>query len=353
MSDSTVKHSPIEITTHNIYFHEDSPVLSIDLYNGVLATCGFDGAVRLWKPEYKEMTYEESVYKTASNSTIRIEYIKDHGGFTKPINCARFCQSPGIHSYVLAACSDGGKIMLFTEQRSFIVQNDVGDDAYDMCWDETCLFVGFGSGTVCCYRIFLDNTTVEEPTYENADNSLEKESKKYVIRSELVFSQVIHSSTIQGIAYNRKYNLLGTFSLDNTVKVNIVNEKELVLVSTLNQKIDNSRGLFKRILFEDDSLYIFTKKDSLCLFSYPFKQIHMQKMIGPMNSSVVKVIKGKIKDEDVLFICTKKSVYVLKNDKVLYSIDNACYMAITDAVFNNNTLFLSSMDGFVSTIRHR
>ena len=77
MMNSLGKLSPIEITTHNIYFHEESPILSIDIRDEQLATCGFDGVVRLWSLKFKKMKYEENVYRTAANSSIEIEHLKD------------------------------------------------------------------------------------------------------------------------------------------------------------------------------------------------------------------------------------------------------------------------------------
>jgi len=347
MPEPDVDRFPIEITTHNIYFHEDSPVLSIDIHDLTLATCGFDGTVRLWKLVYGGMDYAESVYRTATNSTIRIEYIKDLVGLHKPINCIRFCRSITQYSYVLAACSDGGKVMIFTDQGAVTVQCDIGDDAYDMCWDGNRLFVGFGSGAVGCYEIHVDALEQEEPSPD------EVISEKYKLSSKMIFIQNVHEGTVQGIAYSGKYSLLATFSLDKSVKVHLVGEDGLKLISTLEERIDNSRGLFKRILFDEDCLYVFTKNSCLSVFLYPFRQADLQRKIGPLNSSIVKVLKGKIQNEDVLIICTKKSVCVMKNDRQVYHVDNACYMAITDAVFSNDTLFLSSMDGFVCSIRHK
>lgn len=358
MAGLASKHPPVEITTHNIYFHEDSPILSADIHNEILATCGFDGVVRLWKLSFKNMNYEDSVYKTAGNSSIRIEYMRDLPGFSRPINCIRFCKSNLGCLYLLAACADGGKVMLYTDKTECTMQNDTGDDAYDMCWSGNYLFIGFGSGRVSCYKIDI----VEEPAtvpcnrpasspacLENAFNAVC--STNYGIKPELMFSQRIHESTVQGISYNKKYGLLATFSLDKTLKVHRVHENGLQLVSQIDQKLDNSRGLFKRILFEDDYLYAFTKNNALSVFAYPFQPVHLQRRIGPLSSSVVKALTAKVQDEDVLVVCTKRSAYVFSGDELVCCVDNACYMAVTDAVIDGNTIFLSSMDGFICTVR--
>ncbi|ELA42891.1 uncharacterized protein VICG_00206 [Vittaforma corneae ATCC 50505] len=359
MVDLIKKHPPIEVTTHNIYFHEDSPILSMDIHNNMLATCGFDGVVRLWRLLFKKMNYDDNVYKTAVNSTIQIEYLKDLAGFSKPINCVRFCKSNLSCPYLLAACADGGRIILYTDKTEYTMQKDVENDAYDMCWSENLLFVGFGSGRIDCYKIEVMEETSIEPSsmmtdstacQENANNAVAN-SMKHVIKSELVFSQNIHENTIQGISYNKKYNLLATYSVDKTLKVHMIHKNKLQLVSQLDQNLDTSRGLFKRILFEEDLLHVFTKNNTLSIFAYPFKPAHLQKRVGPLNSSIVKVVAGRIRNEDALVICTKKSAYVLVHNELDCCVDNACYMAITDAIVDNNTVFLSSMDGFICTIR--
>ena len=139
--------------------------------------------------------------------------------------------------------------------------------------------------------------------------------------------------------------------MDKTIKVHIFNNDTLRLISVINEKIDNSRGLFKRILFEDDLLYVFTKNNTVSVYAYPFNTVHLHKKIGPLNSSVVKVLTGEIKSEPILLICTKKGAYLFNNDIFVCFVDNACFMAITDAVIYKNTVFLSSMDGFICTVR--
>lgn len=339
------KYKPIEVTTHNIYFHEDSPILSTDIYNNIVSTCGFDGVIRLWSVNFKEMSYRDNVYRTAGNSSIQIEYYKDLTGFSKPINCTRFYKGPHKSEFILASCSDGGKVVAFDDKNEYTIRRDDGDDAYELCWSEKYLIVGLGSGYIEIFQM------IECDIHDENESNTEDQSKAIHLQFKLVLREKIHEGTIQGISYNQKYNLISTFSLDKTVKIHQMNNNNLNLISVLDQKIDSSRGLFKRILFEENLLYLFNKNNTVSVICYPFKNVHLQKKIGPLNCSAVKVLTFKIDDDFILAICTKKSVYLIQNDELICCIDNACYMAITDGFVLNNTIFLSSMDGFISTIR--
>lgn len=369
MPDQIQKYSPIEITTHNMHFHEDSPILAMDIYNNMLATCGFDGVVRLWKLNFKKMSCEENAYRTAVNTSVRIEYWKDLSGFSKPINCVRFATHKVDCEYMLAACADGGKVIIFIDQKAYTIQNGIDDDAYDMCWSKNLLFVGFGSGNINCYKIsiiknekLIDQSTgtilanskieAEGPPAENKDCKIVEtpDNLENQVIFKLIFSRKIHDSTVQGISYNEKYGLLASFSLDKTLQIHRIQGDKINLISKMDQNLDNSRGLFKRILFEGDFLYVFTKNNTVSIFTYPFGAVHLQKKIGPLNSSVVKILTAKSQNTDLLLIFTKKSVYVF-DEALAYHVDNASYMAITDAAYVDNVIFLSSMDGFIGSIR--
>lgn len=342
------KYKPIEVTTHNIYFHEDSPILSTDVYNGIVSTCGFDGVVRLWHLNFKEMNHRDNVYRTAGNSSIQIEYYRDLTGFTKPINCTRFFKDTHAMEFILACCSDSGKVVVFDGENEYIVRREDDDDAYELCWADDHLVVGLGSGNIEIFEMTrFDNQKENELNRKNEDD----QSKPVNLQFKQILRKKVHESTIQGISYNHKHRLISTFSLDKTVKIHQLDNDTLDLISTLDQKIDNSRGLFKRILFEDNLLYLFNKNSTVSVVCYPFKNTHIQKKIGPLNCSVVKVLTFRIDDELILAICTKKSVYLIQNNELLCCVDNACYMAITDGFVFNNTIFLSSMDGFISSIR--
>lgn len=325
---------PIEITTHNIYFHEESPILSCDEYKGMFVTSGFDNFIRFWKPSFDNMKYRESVYRTAANSSIQIDLLREVGGFTKPINCVRFNKnlvtSIENDDFMLACCTDSGKIVIITKEKTYNIRDATGDDAYELVWTTSNLIVGFASGRVESYSISIKDGLVEH---------------------HLDFEAKIHSSTIQGMGFNKKYNLLATHSLDKTVKIHRLDQKGLTLVSSINQGIDSSRGLFKRLLFDEEFLYIFSKNNSISVVCYPFTACHIYQRIGPLNSPVVKMLDFIINSRKFIAVCTKKSIYVLEDSKLAFAIDNCCFMAVSDAFFFNSTIFVSSMDGFMATAR--
>lgn len=331
MIDPSSKYFPIEITTHNIYFHEESPIYSIDNYENLIATSGSDNTVRIWTVNFNNPNYKENTYKKIQDSSISINYLEDLKGFTKHINCVRFYKYNNLNinnKYLLAASSDGGKVILFYNGKTFTVRSDTGDDAYDLAWSENQLIIGFASGNIEIYTVIITNID------ENIN-----------IITNLFLIKKIHENTIQGISYFN--NFIATHSLDLRVKVYKLEDDTLIEINVINDNIDGSRGLFKRILLNDNFIYTFHKQNHLNVYIYPYNNENIYKKIGPLNSPVVKVLKN----DDLLIICTKKSVYILDNDYTVCCVDNACFMAITDAFFYNNTVFVSSMDGFIATIR--
>lgn len=345
--ETPLKYCPIEVTTHNIYFHEDSPILSTDFYDDQIATCGYDNTVRFWNVNMSKMKTKESSYKTAANSSISLEFNKEFKGFKKPINCIRFykgvfLETPGM--FLLAACSDDGKVMVFSDDTAYTVRAEDGDDAYDLAWTDDGLAVGFSSGKVEIYKIRIKKNKNEDGVPENTVNSNIK--SLFEMSFELKISQKIHDGVIRGISSCK--NLVATHSLDKTVKMHLIDGSKLVPVSSFGCNIDTSRGFFKRILLTERLLYIFTKNNSVSIYSYPFREIHLHKKIGPLNSPIVKIVEK----EELLYVCTKKSIYVLENDKTICCVDNCCYMAVTDGFsYNKYIFFLSSMDGFISSVR--
>lgn len=320
-----------EVTTHNIYFHEESPILSIDGIDDVIATCGFDNTIRIWTSNFGKMKCAENIYRTASNSSISFDLLAELKGFDRPVNCLRFMKDKKNNLRVLAACADGGRINVYIGETPIQIRGADGDDAYDMAWDCGLLIIGFSSGHVEIYNI-------EE---KNEDDNTQRYNFKLFLR------QKIHDSTIQGVSVCR--GLIATHGLDKKVKVHAISDKTLKLVTYFDKKIDNSRGLFKRLLLNETKLYVFIKSNIINVYSYPYRDVHLHKKISTLNAPPIKIIENN----NMLFICTKKSVYILQDNEIMYSIDNCCYMAVTDAYWNDNfkTLFLSSMDGFIATIR--
>ena len=344
---ATEDYTPIEVTTHNLYFHEESPILSADGTGDIIATSGYDNVVRIWSVTVKPKAYSESTYRVAQNSSVSLEFMHEHAGFARPINCVKFRAAPracggggcinennensgnapagagpaadGPADYLLAACADGGRIMAFTRGQAYTVREADGDDAYDMAWAGDQLYAGLASGKIVGYRM-------ERAADDSACGAL---------RFSKTVEQKIHDRHIQGVTFNAKHGLLATHSLDGSVKVHRIVGDSLELLDVFREKIDASRGLFKRLLFTEDCLFVFTKPNTLSVYSYPFSSAHLQRKIGPLNSSLVKVVGD---DAGLLFACTKKSVYIFSGGDFVVCIDNLTFMAVTDAFVLNGIL---------------
>lgn len=311
------------------------------------------------------MKHRDSVYKTAANSSVSMDFSGELKGFARPINCVRFYKGnvfSEMGTRLLAACSDGGRVLVFLGSRCATVRGDDGDDAYDLCWIGESLMVGFASGRIEVYKASINEgigVAAHGPNGDGQNESVESESQKHAHKTAacvtgeesiplhfaLCIDQKIHDGAIQGISTDK--GLVATHSIDKSVKIHQMSENKLVLVSVLDRKIDFSRGLFKRILLAENLLYVFIRNNLVNVYAYPFREVHLHKKIGPLNSSAVKVVK----DGALLIVCTKRSVYILENDEMVCCIDNSCYMAITDGFMLGCTLFLSSMDGFMATVR--
>lgn len=318
-------YAPVEVTTHNLHFHEESPILSADSKLNIIATCGTDKIVRLWNVHFSSPEFNTNTYRTASNSSVRIEHQADLDGFTKPINSVRF--KPETDKCVLAGCSDGGKVLIFIDENKHIIRQEDGDDAYDLCWSDNLLFVGFASGFIEVYNIlFCEDLT-----------------------SELICRINLIGATIQGIVFNKKHGILAVHSLNKKVSLLswIYSKNQFEKLAELDQEIDSSKGLFRRICFNDDLLFVFNKKHKLSIYLPPFDLSSCFMKIGPFDSGLVKVLNV----DDMVIACSKRSAYIFYNKKFILSVDNACFLAVTDAFMINHTIFLSSMDGFLVSIR--
>lgn len=339
------RHRPAEVTTHNIYFHEESPILSVDYHKGITASSGYD-AIRLWAASFREMKHGCSVYRTAANSSITLEFCGELRGFAKPINCIRFYKGNALckTGNVLAACSDGGRVLVFFGSLCTTVRSDDGDDAYELHWAGESLVVGFASGRIEVYKADVVASD-ERDGLQSSGASPTCEEVGCNVHFSLCIGQKIHDGAIQGISISK--SLMATHSVDRSVKVHLMTDDKMVLVSVLDKNVDYSRGLFKRLLLAEDLLYVFAKGNMINVYAYPFREVHLHKRIGPLDSPVVKVVR----DGAFLAICTKKGLCVLENGETVCCIDNLCYMAVTDGFLLHDTLFASSMDGFMATVR--
>lgn len=323
---------PVEVTTHNLYFHEESPIFSVDGHQNVIATCGSDRTIRLWKVHFGDANYSTNVYRTAANSSIGIEHYSDITGFNRAVNSVRIQKND--LELILAGCSDGGRVGVYKGGILATIRYEDGDDAYDLLWENDLLFVGFSSGNIEIFRIM-----------ENDGSSQDLDKQQIV--AKLICKYKASSTTIQGLAYNKKEDVLAVHSLDKRIILLKWDGESICHLSEMKEKIDSSRSLFKRICFDDRRLFVFTKNNTVSAYIHPFTSDFCQMKIGPLDSGVVKAVSHG----DVLVVCTRNSVYLFKGETFILSVLNACFMTITDAFVMNGTVFISSMDGFIATIR--
>ncbi|KAK6090552.1 hypothetical protein P3W45_000275 [Vairimorpha bombi] len=321
---------PIEVTTHNLYFHEEASIFSIDSFSGLIATCGGDNIVRLWNIKHSTDNIKndsEFRYTTALNSSIKIEYVSDIKGHNKSVNCVRFNETGW-----LASASDGGKIIVSFSDKSGVIRDPDGLDCYEVVWNKSILYVGLSNGHVEIYDIsFIDD-----------------------FEFKLIRSFNPHTDIIQGMAYNPKYNLILTISKDKSSKLFLCNENMELLekyTNFNNEKLFSvGRSFFKRICFSKNGDLAFlcnVKQNSVLVYHSPFRSPHWIYKLGPFNSEPVKILEnGKF-----LFILTKKSLYIYQDSDLLICVDNMCFKSATDATVTDNIIFISSLDGFVSSLK--
>lgn len=312
---------PIEVTTHNLYFHEEASIFSIDTFNNLIATGGGDGIVRLWQINDTEIKKEgDFVYTTALNSSIQLVYKSDLVGHTKAVNCVRF-------SYlgILASSSDTGRVLLHFNDKTHVLRGSDELDCYELTWAKDTLYVGLSNGLIEEYQVLYD------------DN----------FYCKLVKSCFLHTDIIQGLAYNSKHFLLLSVSKDRTLKIS--QDDKMLDKINLNT---NGRSFFRRTCFSKCNNMCFItnyKNSSILVLTYPFTEKHWIYKLGPFDSEIVKVIENNL----LLFVLSKTSLYFYYNFNLLGCIENICFKSVTDATLYNNILFISSLDGFIATFKWR
>ncbi|KAL6121182.1 hypothetical protein NUSPORA_01930 [Nucleospora cyclopteri] len=325
---------PVEVTTHNLHFHENSGILSLDYCENLIATSGYDKSIRLWEINLTAINslYTENCYKTAANSSIRIGFYREFTNFKGIVNCVRFYRGNDLESgfYRIAASDDTGRVILIIingETANYkVIHEGEGNSCYDLSWiNKNELALCFDSGKIKILKIE------------------EKILKK--IKYQTVLEKEIHNSIIQGISICKKTKRIATFSLDKTLKISLLNNLEIF--SVLTADLDLTHGIFKRILIDDNLLYVPTKRKTLSIFVYPFKPENLHMKLGPFNAPVVKILKN----EEFLVVVTKKSIYILKDYKKQVYVDNVAFKEVTDAFIDDKIIFYSSMDGFLGSIR--
>ncbi|ORD98795.1 hypothetical protein A0H76_1912 [Hepatospora eriocheir] len=327
-------YGPIEVTLHNRTFHESSPISSIDVYNNLLATSGYDKSIRVWIIKKSVLTINTNIYHLAPESSIEFEFYKELGGFESAVNVCRFYKGDDQSKDDFLIVGAGfDRIVLFNKDNRFNIYLSNNDECTDILWiNKTTVIASFFSGRIVVINLIFKYT----------NNELVN------VNQETVFNESLHSSAIRGICFNEKWSCLNTHSLDNSSKTFLLKNNKLKLISKIRNNIDKSTGIFKRNGFFDDSLYVICKKRMLEFYCYPFKEANIYKRLGPFNSSIVKIVKNCY----FLVVACTKGIYTF--DRHLnrkYFVESAAYGPINDVLLVDEIIYYCSEDGFVSTIR--
>ncbi|KAF7684376.1 Chromatin assembly factor 1 subunit B [Astathelohania contejeani] len=364
--------NPIEITTHNLHFHDNASIFSIDATDTKIATAGGDKAIRLWNIKTRPRKEKEFCYTTAINSTISLEYVATLVRHPRTVNCIRF--SP-CKNY-LASCCDGGQVGIWElkeEGAEYINVKDIdGDDAYELAWGGNKLFVGFSSGRLILYEI-----SKKEEIQKSKENIKNEEANKKIkilylptLNIRLLHSVKAHSDIIQGLSYNPSFNLLTSMSKDRSAKTFLV-DKKLTLIEKydylFNERMfadEKTKCFFRRLSYSEDGKLLYfccgigdiygknanlKNKSKHCVYvmHYPFKSDNIIARIGPFDSSPIKILNYN----KYLLVFTRRSLYLFKDKEFLVCINNMTFLQITDACIANGVVYVSAGDGFVSSMR--
>ncbi|EOB14836.1 WD repeat-containing protein [Nosema bombycis CQ1] len=356
---------PLEVTTHNLYFHEQSSIFSVDSHLDHLATGGGDGFVRLWKVITSPTSLNSFKYCTALDSSTKIEYISDIHSHSKTVNCVRF-NSKGD----LASCSDGGRVIVTYNDKTFSIRNLDGVDIYDLVWTNDFLVVGTSNGTIEMYSIKnqfkkvlnrkIHSDIIQSQAYSPIHKLLVTVSKD----SSSCLMEVIYDEEIQSKAQGEAKETRGEAqeikvkeTQENKPQENIrpqentkITTPSIKLLDRFDKFFSTTRGFYRRLSFSSDGKFLYLvscKANTLVVLSYPFRDEHVFCKIGPLDSEVVKVI-----DQNYFFVVTKKSVYIFSKSWELKScVENITFKSTTDGTYCCGLLFVSSLDGFISSIK--
>jgi chromatin assembly factor 1 subunit B len=362
MSRGIKEFYPVEITTHNLHFHDEASIFTVDSNGEYLATGGGDKDIRLWKIEKEECKSRDVCYTTALNTTIKISYHAVLSGHQRAVNCVRF------NSSLLASCSDGGEVIVWEGESPTAIRGIDGDDAYELVWGKDHLFIGFSSGSIRVYRIETlsgcsageDINSLSGEVQKNRiapillDSDLRHEPKRIV--ATLVQQIKCHSDVIQGLAYNAKHGLLTSLGKDRVGKTFAFSSKLVQIEKMEYTEKDRifaaGKGFFKRLAYSEDGNFLYLvgcASNTIVVLHYPFRIEHVYATIGPLDSEPVKVICSS----PFLYIATKKSLYIFYGREMLFCVDSICFMSVTDGCMMGGVCFLSSLDGFLASVRIR
>ncbi|KAF7685222.1 Chromatin assembly factor 1 subunit p60 [Cucumispora dikerogammari] len=334
----------IETTIQSLYFHDNTSIYSVCSTNTHIYTAGGDSKIRSWHIDIKEQTKSETshVFKitTPINTTMKVTYCDTLEGHLKTVNCVRFFEINSI-SYLLS-CDDGGKICLWiikgckyefyqiysTEPCQEILYATINNKSYVLC--------GLTTGNL----LFLNLILNPKP------------------KVKLLQTKKTHGLSIDGLAFNSKYNIISSLSKDATCKLFQIKNEKLFLFETI-KKIDEKHN------FADENKVILTRRHSFSycgnflyltsceeegknifvVLRYPFHEHCVYQTIRNLNEPVLKIIENQ--DLGVVFF-TNYNCYIPKREII---IKDCVLQPIIDACFHEKLIIIASVDGFLTTIR--
>ncbi|KAM0687149.1 Chromatin assembly factor 1 subunit [Conglomerata obtusa] len=174
---------PIELTTQNLYFHENASIYSIASSKNTLLTAGGDKEIRSWSLEHidsdlQPLKIEENfICNEANQSSVKINYNKTFSHHSKTVNCVRFSDC----GQFFASCGDGGEVVVCKGEEKVVVKEKDGDDCYELVWMENHIVVGTATGKLLVYameHIELQNKIIKDDLNDNNENVLSYEHNK-------------------------------------------------------------------------------------------------------------------------------------------------------------------------------
>ena len=122
---------PIEVTTHNLTFHESPNITSLDYKNNFIMTSGQDKAVRLWEVAVtdKNKFYTGNCHKTAVNTSLKISFVREFTKFNDPVSIVRIYRE--TNDFIFAVGTEAGAIYYFKVDEKDVekfIKNDLSDN---------------------------------------------------------------------------------------------------------------------------------------------------------------------------------------------------------------------------------
>lgn len=354
----------VEVTTHNLHFHDQASIYSVDSKGAFLATAGGDTDVRVWEVEKCKAKEQSFCHTNALSSSVKIHYRHTLSAHQRTVNCVRFGDRH------LASSSDGGHVLVwriseFAKDIAHTVRASDGDDAYEVRWSGALLFVGLASGNVSVYRVGEDSEEAPETPARDSPNEdprrariVRMSSDTCPARIEHVQTVKAHSDIVQGLSFNPFHSVLATISKDRSFKTFHLGER-LKMVHRGDSFGDKKfiavgRSFFKRISFVGKDFLFLTncvvdEKNVVLVYAYPFRSPCAQ--VGPFDSTVQCIFEwGRY-----VAIATKRSLYLVSgvgsDYRSVFAVNNLTFLPTTDTCVVEDVLFVSSLDGFLSSVR--